>query len=104
MQALQELDLNGTQVTDAGLMSSRIFPPWRGYGWPGTRITDQGFHRTLFAKDSLMQLDLSGTQSVARLARAGETPGRTKSDAVRTRSRCHDVFMSLWHSVQEQRS
>ena len=35
MKALQELDLNGTQVTDAGLVVLKDLPRWRGYGWPG---------------------------------------------------------------------
>ena len=32
MKALQELDLSGTQVTDAGSRSSRTFPPCRSFG------------------------------------------------------------------------
>jgi hypothetical protein len=62
MQALQELDLSGTQVTDAGLKILKDLPALTKLRLARTKITDQGFHSTLFAKDSLMQLDLSGTQ------------------------------------------
>jgi hypothetical protein len=62
MKVLQELDLNGTQVTDAGLKILKDLPALSTLRLARTRITDQGFHNTLFAKDSLMQLDLSGTK------------------------------------------
>jgi hypothetical protein len=62
MKALQELDLSGTQVTDAGLKILKDLPALSKLRLARTKITDQGFHSTLFAKDSLMQLDLSGTQ------------------------------------------
>ena len=62
MKGLQELDLNGTQVTDAGLKILKDLPALSTLRLARTKITDQGFHNTLFAKDSLMQLDLSGTK------------------------------------------
>jgi hypothetical protein len=62
MQALQELDLSGTQVTDTGLKILKDLPVLSTLRLARTKITDQGFHSTLFAKDSLMRLDLSGTQ------------------------------------------
>ena len=62
MKALQELDLNGTQVTDAGLRILKDLPALTRLRLARTKITDQGFHDALFAKDSLMQLDVRGTQ------------------------------------------
>jgi hypothetical protein len=62
MKALQELDLSGTQVTDAGLKILSDLPVLSKLRLARTKITDQGFHDNLFAKESLMQLDVSGTQ------------------------------------------
>ena len=62
MKGLQELDLSGTQVTDAGLKILSDLPALSRLRLARTRITNRGFHDTLFAKDSIMQLDLSGTQ------------------------------------------
>jgi hypothetical protein len=62
MKALQELDLSGTQVTDTGLKVLKDLPALSKLRLARTKITDEGFHSTLFAKDSLMQLDLTGTQ------------------------------------------
>jgi len=62
MSALQELDLSDTQVTDAGLKILKDLPALTKLWLVRTKITDQGFHETLFAKDSLMRLDLRGTQ------------------------------------------
>ncbi len=62
MKALEELDLSGTQVTDTGLKILKDLPVLSTLRLARTKITDQGFHSTLFAKDSLMRLDLSGTQ------------------------------------------
>ena len=61
MRALQELDLNGTQVTDAGLKILKELPSLVRLRLARTKITDQGFHDVLSPKDSIMQLDLSGT-------------------------------------------
>jgi hypothetical protein len=61
MKALQELDLNGTQVTDAGLKILKDLPSLTRLRLAHTKITDQGFNELLSAKESLMQLDLSGT-------------------------------------------
>jgi len=62
MNALQELDLSGTQVTDMGLRILKDLPALVRLHLARTKITDQGFHEALFAKDSLMQLDLRSTQ------------------------------------------
>jgi Ran GTPase-activating protein (RanGAP) involved in mRNA processing and transport len=61
MKALRELDLNGTQVTDAGLKILNELPSLARLRLARTKISDRGFHEALSAKDSLMQLDLSGT-------------------------------------------
>jgi Leucine-rich repeat (LRR) protein len=59
---LQELDLSGTQVSDAGLELLKDLPALSRLRLARTKITNKGFQDALFAKDSLMSLDLSGTQ------------------------------------------
>jgi Leucine-rich repeat (LRR) protein len=61
MRALKELDLNDTQVTDAGLSLLKDLPALTALRLARTRITDKGFREQLLHKESLMQLDLSGT-------------------------------------------
>ncbi len=62
MKLLKELDLNGSQVTDAGLEILRDLPALAKLRLARTKITDKGFRSALFAKDSLMELDVRGTQ------------------------------------------
>ena len=62
MKNLEELDLNGTQVTDAGLGIIRDLPVLATLRLARTKITDKGFRDVLSTKDSLMQLDLQHTQ------------------------------------------
>ena len=62
MKHLEELDLNGTQVTDAGLVIIRDLPVLATLRLARTKITDQGFRDLLATKESLMQLDLQHTQ------------------------------------------
>jgi hypothetical protein len=78
MKVLQELDLNGTQVTDAGLKVLKDLPALAKLRLARTKITDHGFHDALSSKDSLMELDLSGTQVSRETARAWRDakPGR----------------------------
>lgn len=78
MKVLHKLDLNDTQVTDAGLIVLRDLPALAELYLARTRITDQGFRDALFAKDSLMRLDLSGTQVSHETVRAWRDarPGR----------------------------
>ncbi len=79
MKSLRELDLNDTQVTDAGLGILKELPALSRLRLARTKITDQGFKNTLFAKDSLMQLDLRGTQvsrETAKAWRAGKAGRR----------------------------
>ena len=61
MKLLRELDLNGSQVTDAGLVILKELPELATLRLARTKITDKGFRETLLAKESLMQLDLRGT-------------------------------------------
>ncbi|MGC1718483.1 MAG: hypothetical protein WA746_05815, partial [Isosphaeraceae bacterium] len=56
------LDLNNTQVTDAGLKILKDLPALNTLRLKNTRITDQGFQEALATKESLLQLDLTGTQ------------------------------------------
>ena len=62
LKALKELDLNDTQMTDAGLVVLRDLPSLERLRLARTGVTDRGFRDALFDKDSLMQLDLQGTQ------------------------------------------
>jgi hypothetical protein len=65
MKLLRELDLSGSQVTDAGLEILKELPALATLRLARTKITDNGFRSALFAKESLMQLDLRST-SVSR--------------------------------------
>jgi hypothetical protein len=62
MTSLKELDLNDTQVTDLGLHVLKDLPELSTLRLKNTKITDKGFRDTLAEKESLMQLDLTGTQ------------------------------------------
>jgi hypothetical protein len=62
MEKLQELDLDNSQVTDAGLKSLKDLPALSTLHLKNTKITDQGFRDTLATKESLVRIDLTGTQ------------------------------------------
>jgi hypothetical protein len=78
MNALKELDLNNTQVTDAGLKILKDLPALNTLRLKNTRITDQGFQEALATKESLLLLDLTGTQVSGETAQAWRQakPGR----------------------------
>jgi hypothetical protein len=78
LKLLKEVDLNDTAVTDAGLTVLRDLPALERLRLARTKITDKGFRDALFDKDSLMQLDLQGTQvsSETRRAWRDARPGR----------------------------
>jgi hypothetical protein len=78
LKALKELDLNDTQITDAGLSVLRDLPALERLRLARTKVTDKGFRDALFDKDSLMQLDLQGTQVSRETMRAWRDakPGR----------------------------
>jgi hypothetical protein len=62
MTALKELDLDNTRVTDLSLKVLSDLPALSSLRLKNTGITDHGFKEALLGKDSLMQLDLTGTQ------------------------------------------
>ncbi len=70
MYALKALDLDNTQVTDAGLKILKDLPALNALHLRNTRITDRGFQDELATKESLRQLDLTGTQVSQETAQA----------------------------------
>lgn len=69
MKRLRELDLNDTAVTDAGLAVLGGLPNLQVLRLRKTQITDEGFRQYLAYKDSLMELDLTGTQVKSKTVR-----------------------------------
>jgi hypothetical protein len=61
MEQLRELDLNDTQITDAGLAVLAELPRLEELRLARTKITDDGFQRQLAGKESLKKIDLTGT-------------------------------------------
>ena len=78
MNRLKELDLSDSQVTDAGLRLLKNLPALTTVRLKNTRITDQGFKEALAEKESLIQLDLTGTQVNRETVKAWRSarPGR----------------------------
>jgi len=70
MDHLAMLDLNGTQISDEGLAVVAALPQLNTLRIARTKITDEGFRKSLFSKNSLLHLDLTGT----------EIKGKTKRD------------------------
>jgi hypothetical protein len=62
MDHLGELDLSGTAITDEGLAIVAALPQLKTLRIARTKITDEGFRTHLFSKESLVHLDLTGTQ------------------------------------------
>ena len=69
LKQLRELDLNNTQVTDAGLKELAELPKLRDLRLARTKITDEGFRKYLLSKESLMNLDLTGTNVASKTVR-----------------------------------
>ncbi len=69
LKELRELDLNNTQVTDAGLKELSELPKLRDLRLARTRITDDGFRQYLLGKESLLNLDLTGTSVASKTVR-----------------------------------
>jgi hypothetical protein len=61
MDQLRSLDLNGSQVTDEGLSILAELPRLQELRIARTRITEDGFKKHLAQKESLLKLDLTGT-------------------------------------------
>jgi hypothetical protein len=70
MEILKDLDLNNTHVTDEGLEILKDLPALNTLRLKNTEITDQGFQKTLATKESLQQLDLTGTKVSQETAQA----------------------------------
>ena len=69
MTQLRELDLNNSQVSDSGLALIAELSNLRDIRLARTRITDEGFRQHLLAKESLMNLELSGTDIASKTIR-----------------------------------
>lgn len=69
-QKLRELDLNETAITDAGLSVLSTLPNLQSLRLKNTKITDEGFQQYLASKETLTQLDLRGTEVLAKSLRA----------------------------------
>ena len=67
---LRELDVNDTQITDAGLELLSRLPALQILRLRGTKITDPGFRQYLDGKDTLLELDLRGTEVASKTLRA----------------------------------
>jgi hypothetical protein len=69
LKKLRELDLSDTRITDAGLEVLAELPKLKDLRLARTQITDEGFREHLFASESLMRLDLTGTAVKSRTIR-----------------------------------
>jgi hypothetical protein len=78
MDQLRELDLSDTQVTDEGLAVVAGLPRLEDLRMARTKITDAGFQKYLGAKESLLKLDLTGTDVKGKTKREWKKakPGR----------------------------
>lgn len=69
MSRLRELDLSDTQVTDEGLRLLSALPQLATLRLKDTKITDNGFREFLLAKETLLELDVRGTQVASKTVR-----------------------------------
>lgn len=70
LDRLRKLDVGDSKITDAGLATIGGLPALAELYLNRTAITDEGFQRHLARKESLLKLDLTGT----------EVKGKTKRD------------------------
>jgi hypothetical protein len=64
MTLLKELDLENTGITDEGLAVLARLPALESLRLSNTGITDEGFRKYLMGKETLLNLDLTGTKRV----------------------------------------
>ncbi len=64
LEQLRELDLENTSITDEGLAILAKLPALESLRLSNTKITDEGFRKYLLEKESLLNLDLTGTKGV----------------------------------------
>lgn len=69
MTKLEELDLNDTQITDAGLAILKELPVLKILRLRGTKITNDGFTEHLAGKESLQMLDVRDTPVASKTMR-----------------------------------
>ena len=69
LNRLRELDLNDSQITDAGLVEISKLPNVHDLRLARTKITDEGFRQYLLSKESLMNLDLTATSVASKTVR-----------------------------------
>lgn len=61
MDRLRTLDLRDTGITDEGLIILAALPQLQELYLARTKITDDGFQKHLLSKESLLKVDLTGT-------------------------------------------
>ena len=69
MEKLRELDLDYTQITDNGLRVLKQLPALAILRLTDTKVTDAGFRDHLFDKDTLLEVDFTGTKVTTKLLR-----------------------------------
>ena len=87
MKDLKDLDLNNTQVTDAGLKILKELPALNTLRLKNTQVTDKGFQEALAGKESLLRLELTGTQVSPETAQAWKKGQAGSAGDVVTRPR-----------------
>lgn len=69
MDQLRTLDVSNSQITDEGLRTIARLPQLQELYLARTHITDDGFKEHLASKESLLKLDLTGTEIKSKTKR-----------------------------------